>query len=63
MINAGNIYVLYWTLRDYFSRDVDPAEYLVYLKHGVAFARWFDGPRNRERLSRMLGGLPRRARG
>jgi homoserine kinase type II len=69
MINAGNIYVLYWTLRDYFSKDVDPPEYLVYLRHGVAFARWFDGPRNQERLARMLaelprtGGGPRRERG
>ena len=28
LINAGNIYVLYWTLRDYFGKPVDPEEYL-----------------------------------
>ncbi len=60
MINAGNVYVLYWTLRDYFGKDVDPTEYLVYLRHGVAFARWFDSSRNRDRLAHMLDELPRK---
>jgi len=59
MINAGNIYVIYWTLRDYFGKDVDPEEYLVYLRHGVAFARWFSARGNREKLGRMLDELPR----
>jgi hypothetical protein len=57
---AGNVYVLSWALRDYFGKSVDPAEYLVYLKHSVAFARWLGSTTNRERLRRMLGSIPRR---
>jgi len=59
MLMAGNIYVLYWTLRDYFGKDVDPEEYLVYLRHGVAFTRWFASRANRGRLKRMLESIPR----
>jgi len=58
LINAGNIYVLYWTLRDYFGKPVDPEEYLIYLRHGVSFARWFDAPANRQKLEATLAGLP-----
>jgi len=59
LINAGNIYILYWTLRDYFGKDVDPQEYLIFLMHGVAFARWFGDPSQRQALEAMLGDLPR----
>ena len=58
LINAGNIYVLYWTLRDYFGKPVDPEEYLIYLRHGVSFARWFDAPANRQKLEATLANLP-----
>ena len=56
-INAGNVYVIYWTLRDYFLKDGDPKEYLLYLKHTVAFARWFDRRANRKRLGDLLATL------
>ncbi len=59
LINAGNIYVVYWTIRDYFGKEVDPEEYLVYLNHHVAFARWFNRPPNRARMAKMLTGLRR----
>ena len=59
LISAANIYVLYWSLRDYFGKDVDPDEYLVYLRHAVAFIRWHETPANRQALTTMLGGLPR----
>jgi homoserine kinase type II len=59
MLGAGNIYVLYWTLRDYFGKDVDPVEYLIYLKHSVAFMRWFAAKTNRARVVRMLDEIPR----
>jgi homoserine kinase type II len=58
LINAGNVYVLYWSLRDYFGKPVDPEEYLVYLRHGVAFARWFDVPTNRQKLAATVANLP-----
>ncbi len=59
LIQAGNIYVLYWSLRDYLGKPVDPHEYLSYLRHSVAFARWFNRPVNRQRLERLLRGIPR----
>jgi len=58
LINAGKIYVVYWTPRDSFGKSADPTEYLVYLQHGVAFARWFDRPVNWLKLEAMLAGLP-----
>jgi homoserine kinase type II len=58
LIAAANLYVLYWSLRDYFGREVDAEEYLVYLRHSVNFIRWFDVEANRRALSAMLAGLP-----
>lgn len=46
MINAGNLYVLHWTVLDYFSKDVDPAEYLVFLDHSLNFTHWYGVPAN-----------------
>ncbi len=40
MIQAGNLYVVSWTVTDYFIRRPDPEEYLRYLDHGVRLARW-----------------------
>ncbi len=50
MIQAGNIYVLNWTLEDYFNKDVDPAEYLVYLQHSIRFTDWYENSLNQMRL-------------
>jgi homoserine kinase type II len=44
MIGMANLYILNWTIPDYYSKDVDPEEYLIYLKHGVNFIRWFADP-------------------
>jgi homoserine kinase type II len=35
MINAGNLYVLNWTILDYYNKDVDETEYLKYLQHSI----------------------------
>jgi homoserine kinase type II len=61
LISAGNLYVLYWGLRDYLSKPVDSQEYLMYLRHSIAFARWFEDPAHRASLTSMLHGLPRSA--
>ena len=37
MVNAGNLYVLHWTIWDYFAKDADPAEYLTFLDHSSNF--------------------------
>lgn len=59
LMSAANIYVLYWALRDYFAKDVDPNEYLVYLRHSIAFERWFVSKANQESLRAMLSRVPR----
>ncbi len=59
LIAASNLYVLYWGLRDYLSKPVDPQEYLVYLRHSIRFARWFKDPSHRAGLRAMLAELPR----
>jgi len=59
LIDAGNIYVINWTIRDYYGKDVDAQEYLTYLYHHVAYARWSARPANRERLAAMLARLTR----
>jgi len=37
MVSAGNLYVLNWTILDYYSKEVDPVEYLKYLGHSIHF--------------------------
>ena len=50
MIEAGNLYVLNWTLLDFYAKIVDPQEYLLYLVHAVELIKWFDRPGNQEAL-------------
>jgi homoserine kinase type II len=45
MINAANLYVLNWTILDYFNKDVDPQEYLVFLDHSLNFTLWYEEKR------------------
>ncbi|MBN1147329.1 MAG: phosphotransferase [Anaerolineales bacterium] len=57
MIEASNLYVLNWTLLDFYSKSVDPQAYLLYLVHAVEQIKWFDQPRNRALLKEaILGG-------
>jgi homoserine kinase type II len=41
MVNLANLYILNWTISDFYAKDVEPVEYLVYLRHGINFLRWF----------------------
>jgi homoserine kinase type II len=41
MINLGNLFVLNWTVTDYYATSADPEEYLVYLNHSIRFCHWF----------------------
>ena len=41
MINLGNLYILNWTIMDYYAKHVDVDEYLVYLHHSINFSHWF----------------------
>lgn len=51
MICAANLYALNWTITDFYQKDVDPQEYLVYLRHSVNFIRWIEKPKNRDELA------------
>jgi len=50
LISAGNIYVVNWTIRDFYSAEVDPNEYLIYLQHHVRFMKWLENKENWEQL-------------
>ncbi len=46
--------MLNWTILDFYSKDVDPREYLIYLRHHVHFTRWFEAAGNLERLKVLI---------
>jgi homoserine kinase type II len=50
LINAGNLYCLNWTILDYYGKEVDPQEYLIYLRHHINVIHWFEAEGNLERL-------------
>jgi len=54
MINASNLYVLNWTIEDFYAREVDPEEYLIYLRHGVQVMRWLGDEGNWAALKRTI---------
>ncbi len=54
MINASNLYVLNWTLLDFYSKDVNPQEYLTFLRHSVNFTRWFENSKHVDQLTKIF---------
>ena len=43
MLAAANLYVLHWTLVDFYSsEDPDEDEYMVYLNHGLKLMAWIE---------------------
>ena len=52
LISAANIFVVNWTIRDFYSAEVDPSEYLIYLQHHVRFMKWLENRENRGQLER-----------
>jgi homoserine kinase type II len=57
MINAANIYVLNWTIVDFYQKPVDPQEYLPFLAHAVEFIRWLNADDHRAQLTKMINGI------
>ncbi len=53
LIGASNIYMLRWTIEDFYSSEGDAAEYLIYLRHGIRLIKWLEVRDNWERLERM----------
>jgi homoserine kinase type II len=54
LINAANIYVLNWTIEDYYNKSVDPQEYLVFLAHAVELICWLSADDHAEQLIKMI---------
>lgn len=57
LINASNLYVLNWTILDFYSKDVDPQEYLAFLAHSVNFTRWYENTGGRQALQKVVASL------
>lgn len=53
MINLGNLFILNWTITDFYATTADPDEYLQYLQHSIRFSRWFM-KRGREFIQEFL---------
>jgi len=53
MINLGNLFVLNWTVSDYYATSADADEYKQYLQHSINFSRWFT-TRGREFIDEFL---------
>jgi len=54
LINAGNIYILNWAIEDFYSKEADPHEYLIYLQHIIHIMRWFYNKDNWDNLGKMM---------
>lgn len=54
MIEAGNLYVLYWGLLDMCKKRVDPLEYRRYLAHCVNFIQWYENRSNQHGLAEAI---------
>jgi homoserine kinase type II len=57
LINASNLYVLNWTILDFYSKDVDPQEYLAFLAHSINFTRWYENAGGRRALQQVIAPL------
>lgn len=57
MVSASNLYVLNWTIEDFYAREADPSEYLIYLRHGIHFVRWLENEDNWSALKEMIASI------
>ena len=54
LIGASNMYILYWTIRDFYDTEGDPQEYLIYLQHSIRFMEWLENKDNWKQLARTI---------
>ena len=54
MISASILYVLNWTISDFYAKEADPLVYLVYLRHGVRSINWFEKSYNWIKLQQTI---------
>lgn len=55
LMRAATLYLVRWTVEDYYATGGDPEEYLVYLRHVVRLLRWLEGAENRAALEGVIG--------
>ena len=53
MISASNLYAFNWTIREFYGGNVNPEEYLIYLRHGVNFMKWLANEDNWRKLEKI----------
>jgi homoserine kinase type II len=56
LLNAANLYVLNWTILDFYAKDVDAQEYIAFLEHSIRFTLWMEQADHRRELEEMLAG-------
>lgn len=54
MIEASCLYIINWTVVDYYSKDVDAQEYTIYLKHCFELLKWLNDSTNQKALSELV---------
>jgi len=54
LIGASNIYILNWTIGNFYSSEVNAHEYLIYLQHSVRLLKWLENKDNWELLKRTI---------
>jgi homoserine kinase type II len=59
MIAASNLYILNWTVEDYYQKEVDEQEYLRYLQHSLRFVEWYEGETARQSLAQLSDRIDR----
>lgn len=57
-LEAANLYVLNWSLEDLLKKEVDVAEYKMYVWHGLRTWEWLCQPENQEKIKVMLRQEP-----
>lgn len=57
MISASILYILNWTILDYYQNEVDELEYLGYLQHILNILKWMDDQKNWSNLERTISTL------
>jgi len=55
LIHASNLYLANWALRDFYGgEEVDPEEYLTYLRHSINLMQWLETKENWKKTVQMV---------
>ena len=54
MISASMLYMLNWTIKDFYATDANITEYLIYLEHIFRSIDWLDKKQNRKKIQKTI---------